>query len=294
MSDDDFGTVNVRRGDRAREIELLRKHYREHRDTLGRLAAEAPTEYLAGEYHRLIGAIDSALGKIDDLEGRPPAVDPHGDPLRAKTEPGTRTLITPNPTPSAPPPPPPARGMEPEHVVAPAPGSRLLLMAVAALVVLAIIGYLIYRASGDRRAATSSTTTIAESTAPVTNAPPGTIEPVTPAPATTSSAAARAGALSLTPAVADYGTIRRGTRAARQIEVTNSSNAPISIKVARSQCKCLFYEYKDTIAPKKKETITVTVDGARAKAGTLAETIDVTSKADPSVSATFEVSATIK
>lgn len=290
MSDDDFGTVNVRRGERAREIELLRKHYRDHRDALGRLAAEAPTEYLAGEYHRLIATIDNALGKIDDLEGHPPQVDPHGDPLRAKTEPGTRTLIT--PTPAAPPPPPAGHAAEPEHIVPPAAGSRLLLMIVAAVVVLAIIGYLIYRASGDRRASTTTTTTIAESTAPaVTETAPGTVEPVTPAPAT---AARAAGALTLTPAVADYGTIRKGTRAARQIEVTNGSTAPISIKVARSECKCLFYEYKDTIAPKKKETITVTVDGARAKSGTLAETIDVTSKSDPSVTTAFQVSATIK
>ena len=103
-----------------------------------------------------------------------------------------------------------------------------------------------------------------------------------------------AGALVASPAVADYATIRKGTRAARQVEVANNSAEPISIKVSRSQCKCLFYEYKDTIAPKKKETITVTVDGARAKAGTLLETIDVTSKKDPSVTTSFQVSATIK
>src|SRR5512138_265563 len=68
---DDFGTVNVRRGDRAREIEVLRQHYRGHRDALSRLAADAPTEQLAAEYNRLIAGIDDALRKLDELEGRP-------------------------------------------------------------------------------------------------------------------------------------------------------------------------------------------------------------------------------
>jgi len=252
---EDYGTVNVRRGERSREIELLRQHYGEHREALVRMAAEAPTSHLAGEYHRLIRDIDAALAKVDEIEG-----------------PGTRPLVTPA-QPVEAPAPPPSNG-------------RLILIVVAGAIVLAIIGYLIYRASGDRGAKTT-TATITEGTTPVTTTTaPVTIEPVTPAPV--------AGGLTVSPVVADYGTIRKGTRATRQIEVTNAGAAPLSYKVARSQCKCLFYEYKDTIAPKGKETITVTVDGARAKAGTLQETIDVTSKKDPTVTASFQVSATIK
>ena len=279
---DDFGTVNVRRGDRGREIELLRQHYRQHRDALMKLASEAPTEYLAGEYQRLVRDIDTSLAKLDEIEGRRAAAptaaapEPHGDPLRAKTEPGARTLITP-------PPPPPAAasvdaGMSPS-------ASRLILIVVAGVIVLGIIGYLIYRASGERRrtaAITETTMTTATST----------IEPVTPAPSTVASTAASP--LVASPVVADYGTIRKGTRAARQVDVANNSAEPVTIKVSRSQCKCLFYEYKETIAPKKKETITVTVDGARAKAGALQETIDVSSKKDPSVTTSFQVAATIK
>jgi hypothetical protein len=269
---DDFGTVNARRGERAREIELLRQHYRDHREALVRMTSEAPTEYLAGEYQRLIRDIDSALAKIDEIEGRRTvAEDLH-------TEPGSRTLIT--PTPSHTPPP---------HAVeaAPATGSRMMLIVVAGVIVLAIIGYLIYRAS-DRGPKT--TTAITESTVTETAATttaPATIEPVTAAPVASST-------LAVSPAVADYGTIRKGTRATRQIEVTNASGAPLSFKVSRSLCKCLFYEYKDTIAAKRKETITVTIDGARAKPGSLQETIDVTSKKDPSVTASFQVSATIQ
>src|SRR5258705_13090803 len=67
---DDFGTVNVRRGDRAREIEVMRQRYRAHRDTLQRLAADAPTDHLATEYQRLAGEIDVAMAKLGELEGR--------------------------------------------------------------------------------------------------------------------------------------------------------------------------------------------------------------------------------
>src|SRR4051812_44931137 len=86
---DDFGTVNVRRGDRAREIEVLRQHYRGHRDALSRLVADAPTEQLAAEYQRLVAGIDEALRKLDELEGRP------------ATQPGTRA-VPPTPSMTAP------------------------------------------------------------------------------------------------------------------------------------------------------------------------------------------------
>ena len=276
---DDFGTVSVRRGDRGREIERLRQHYRQHRDALVSMSSEAPTEALAAEYQRLIGDIDTALAKLDELEGRTAAGEGAGAPPR--TEPGSRPLVTP--------PPPPY-----ESAAASTPGnSRLLLIVVAGVIVLGIIGYLIYRASGDRRHS-ATTTAITESTVTTATAP-STIEPVTPAPA---SATPAGGALAVNPAIADYGTIRKGARAVRQLEVTNNSAEPLVIKVSRSQCKCLFYEYDDkhAIAPKGKETLTVAVDSSRpgAKVGALQETIDVTSKKDPSVTASFQVSATIK
>jgi hypothetical protein len=61
---DDFGTVSMKRGDRAREIEILRQHYGKHRDVLARLMSDAPTEHLATEYQRLLAEIDAALRKI--------------------------------------------------------------------------------------------------------------------------------------------------------------------------------------------------------------------------------------
>src|SRR5258708_39606786 len=67
---DEFGTVSVKRGDRAREIEVLRQHYGTHRDALQRMIPDAPTEQLAAEYQRLVASIDASLRKLDELEGR--------------------------------------------------------------------------------------------------------------------------------------------------------------------------------------------------------------------------------
>jgi hypothetical protein len=278
----------MRRGDRAREIEVLRQHYRDHRDQLMKMISEAPSEHLATEYQRLVRDIDGSLGKLDELEGRGAAPAAARDPLlNQKTEPGTRQLVTP------PPPPPPAR----EYETAPASAgsnSRTLFMVGAAVLAIAIIGFLVWRAARDRRverpivSETTAADTAASSTA---TAPP----PIAPAPGTTSSAPAAAGAaLSVAPAVADYGTIRKGTRAVRQLEVTNTTSQPITYTVARSQCRCLYYDYTGKLAPKKKETLTVTVDAAKAKAGNLAETVEITSKQNASVNASFQVNAVVK
>jgi hypothetical protein len=157
------------------------------------------------------------------------------------------------------------------------------LIVFAAIVVLAVIGGLIWRASSDRKAQSQQTSTAAA----VTDTAPATITPVTPAPKALAP-------LVVAPAVVDFGTVAKGTRAARQLEVANNGTAPITIEVSRSLCRCLYYEYSGQVAPKKRETITVTLDGARAKAGTFDETIMVTVKKDPSITTNFQVTGTVK
>jgi hypothetical protein len=258
---EEFGTVNVRRGERAREIEVIRQHYRHHREALTNLVAEAPTEHLAGEYNRLIQEIDLALGKLGELEGRP-------------SEPGLKPLVTTPPlrdhgfTPS--------RMPGDETSAAPTP-ARLILIIAAGVLVLAVIGWLMWRASVDERPVTP----IVTETAPVTNT-----EPITPAPAPT--------ALAMEPPVHDFGTIRKGTRAARQFEVANNTDQPVSINIARSACRCLYYDYANVVPPNGRETITVTLDGAKAPAGALQESIAVSARRDPSVATSFLVKATIR
>lgn len=300
---DDFGTVNVRRGDRAREIDLLRQRYRAHRETLSRLIGEAPSEHLAAEYQRLIDEIDASVAKLNELEGRPATTPgttavPAAPPPRRTTDAGTRPLVNSLPAVDLGPDP---GTYEPPEAEAQG-GSRMILIVLAGLVVLGILGWIIWRASTDRgprpvvdQTATTATQPISDTAAVDTGAVAGTVapvQPVTPAPVTPAPASAQ---LRLTPTLQDYGVIRKGTRAARQFEVVNLAGQPLRIKVARSQCKCLYYEYTENLTPNKKETITVTVDGARAKAGDLREALDVTvAKAGGPVLGTIQVSARIQ
>ena len=247
----------------ARELEVLRAHYRRHRAKLDELIADAPTEVLAAEYRALIQEIDNALFKLDEIEAPPP---------RLKTEPGLQPLVTSS---SAPP--------QVEEVDNDA-RSRLGLIAVAAVIALAIIGWFIWRASSDRPGGTIVSAPPETATAPETVAEE---PPVTPAPPP-------AVVLSVSPTAANYGAIRKGTRATRQFEVTNEGDEPVSISVARSACRCLYYEYNELVPPKGKETITVTINGAKVNAGELRETIRITSKRDPSIATSFDVTATIR
>jgi hypothetical protein len=266
---DDFGTVNVRPSARSREIEAIRQHYRAHRDTLARLAGEAPSEQLAAEYHRLIASIDASLVKLAELAGVPPSLAAAPLPTAA-----SRPLVM---TPG-----------EPAPSVSSSSSSRIFLIIFIGLLVLVAIAWLIWRASSERPPSAQRTTTqpVATSTTPVET---GTIaRAVTPAPAASAS-------LRVTPAVQDYGIIRRGTRAVREFELINTGSIPISIAVSRSACRCLFYAYNGKkIAPNAHETITVTVDGARAKSQVVDEQLAVTAKEDPSAAARIGIRATIK
>jgi hypothetical protein len=266
---DEFGTVNVRRGERGKEIEAIRQQYRHHRDALVRMVADAPTEHLAAEYQKLIREIDSSIAKLDEIEGRP-AGSPGTRPLVTTPADEVETVVT-DDIPSAAP---------------PQQSSRVMMIVIAGVIVLAAIVWLLWRASGDRSKVVEQpatvTTPVVETTATTTTSA------TTPAPVATTAV------LKITPAAANYGTIRKGTRAVRQFSVENTSAAAVPVKVARSTCKCLFYHYTEKVPAHGKETITVTIDGARAKAGALHETVVVTSKNDPAVTAQFDVNATIQ
>lgn len=177
---------------------------------------------------------------------------------------------------------------EPEIVAAqPGNGVRVLLIVSVAILALSLIGYLIWRASSDGPAEATGTV-IEESTAVETNSTaPETVAEAQPVPVPDSE-------LVMTPRSQDYGLVRKGTRATRQYVFTNNSEEPVTIALARSACRCLYYEYEKLVPPKAKESITVTVDGAKAKAGTLRESVKVTTQAEPAVSTSFDVIATIR
>jgi hypothetical protein len=278
---DDFGTVNVQRGARSREIEVIRQHYRRHRESLTEMIADAPTEHLANEYRRLIGDIDASLVKLDELDrgsGAMPAMTTEAAamPVMPGPAPGMRPLVTTYA---------PEENVELPQTAA-EPRSRLPLIIIVTLLALAAIGSLIWWAS--KKDAPAAGTVVEETTAPTSTAP------VTETEQATAEVTAASDALTVTPKSHDYGVIRKGTRATRQFEVANHTDQPITMVLARSSCRCLFYEYQALIAPRGKESVTVTVDGARAKAGALRETVRVTSKTDAGAATSFEVIATIQ
>ena len=256
---DDFGTVSARR---AKEIELLRKH----RESLVKMLADVDAQL------RDLGEITSPII---------PATPPH--PARRAAEDdslGSRPILNTAST-----------WEEPDPASAqPGGGMRILLILGAAVLAFALIGWLIWRASSDRPAADATieeTTTPAETATAATAAAepePGTIAPVE-RPAVVG--------MSVTPRAHDYGLVRKGTRATRQFQFRNDSEEPVTIAVSRSQCRCLYYEYEGLVPPKATETITVTVDGAKAKAGTLRETLRITPKGG-GAGTSFDVIATVR
>ena len=251
---DDFGTVSARR---AREIEVLRKH----RESLVKMLAD----------------VDAQLRELGEITAPviPPPARPAAHPIESR--PIVNTAATYDDEPA-------------DTVAQPGGGPRILILAGVALLALALIGWLIWRASSDRPAATETvveeTATDTAATAAEDNVADGTaVEPGTIAPASAQ--------MRVTPRSQDYGLIRKGTRATRQYQFRNDGEEPVTITVSRSACRCLYYEYEALVPPKATETITVTVDGAKAKAGNLRETIEVTAK-NGSGGTTFDVIATIR
>jgi hypothetical protein len=252
---DDFGTVSARR---AKEIEVLRKH----RESLVKMLADVDAQL------RDLGEITSPVIQAPRQE----------DPF------GSRPIVN-----TA------ADWEEPESVTHAQPGGglRVLVILGVGLLAVALIAWLIWRASSDRP---KTDAVIEETTAPAettTTAAAATTEPGTIAPVETATTPAAA-AMSITPRSHDYGLIRKGTRATRQFQFRNDSDLPVTIAVSRSQCRCLYYEYESLVAPKATETITVTVDGAKAKAGTLRESLRVAPKKGGSAGTSFDVIATVR
>ncbi len=265
---EEFGTVNVKREDRAREIEAIRQRFHRHRDTLTNLAADAPTLALGSEYNRLIKEIDIQVARLSALQERTPN---DTQPLK-RTEPGRKPLT---PAPAF------------ESVIPDEPSratSRIVLIVLTGLVVLGAIAWLMWQASSEPLPVTS--TVAATDTTPTTT----TIEPVTPAP----EPVATGPALVIEPASQAFGVIRRSSRPSRQFEVSNNTDQPIAIAVSRSKCRCLFYAHNGTIEPRKKETITVTIDATRVKQKSIKEKVTISDKANRAHEASFNVNATIR
>ncbi|MGH9456283.1 MAG: DUF1573 domain-containing protein [Thermoanaerobaculia bacterium] len=250
-----------RDGGVLREIDLLRKKYADHRSTLERLASDAPSEALAARYRELIGELDASMARIAELEL-------HGtEPEQQAAEPSWHDRPIHAPSPAA------------HHAAArPSTGARTLLIVLAGIFMIAILGILAWNWIQDEEEPADQIA--ATGTAPPAAAPP----PAEPAEAD----------LIVRPQAHDFGTVSRGARAARQFEVVNQTDATLPIQVQRSDCRCLWFEYADTIPPRGTTTLTVTVDGTKAPPGRLTETVEIVSRTEPPVSVSFDVTASIQ
>ncbi|MFN2441642.1 MAG: DUF1573 domain-containing protein, partial [Thermoanaerobaculia bacterium] len=119
------------------------------------------------------------------------------------------------------------------------------------------------------------------------------VEPSDEEPVVESDLVAREPSLSASPDQQSFGELRRGTRAVRQFEISNNTDDTLPITVLRSDCRCLWFEYADTIPPRGTTTLTVTVDAAKAPAGTLRESVRIVSRTEPPITVAVEVIAEI-
>lgn len=286
---DDFNTVNIGRQQMTRELEVLRERYIAQRRTLAQLEAEAPSEDLAGRYRELQKDIDAAIAKLGELAS--PAPSPRRttpSTTRIPTGPvaaaGVVDPVLPGAMPAAER---PLRTTVATHesvrADAGANTTRLALMFLVAAIVLTALGLLVWKfAGGDDKGDTSR---IVESTTTTATTAETTTVTETPAPASS---------LAVNPATHDFGVIRKGTRAVRQFRVENNSDAPIDIQIARSTCRCLWFDYESKVPAGNSTILAITVDGAKAKAGKLDEQVKISNKADPSDTTTVRLTAAIQ
>ena len=281
MSEEDFGTVNVGRQQLGRELELLKQRYLGQRDVLAQLESEAPSEELARRYRELQQEIDLAINKLGELANPPRRTSPSQTRLPAvtsvppATSAGERPLHTHTP-------------MEPGGEVESGDTQRLFMIIGAALVVLLLLGGLVWMFARDDEEEPGTQPVVTESsTAPATSA--GTVEPVA-----TATVPAEGAGISVSPAQHDFGTIRKGTRAVRQFRIQNRSGQAVTVQIPRSTCRCLWFDYDSKIAANSSTILAVTVDGAKAKAGQLEETVTISNKADPTQKTALRVVATIE
>jgi len=276
---DDWGTVNLTREKAiGREIEQLRARYLHHLGTLEKLITDAPTDHLAGEYERVRQEVELSLHKLNELETGIPAPRPavSRTPVPAPSSRGRSGSKRPEDD--------PFYQTNPSVLVQRDSPLRALAIVLIGFLVVALAGYFFWKyVQGQRAGRSDPAAAAAMSTAPEETAT--TLKEITPEPLPAG--------FTISPPSQDFGRIRRGTRATRQFELTNNTDAEIPLAVSRSSCKCLWFEYV-ALPPGASSTLTVTIDAARAPKGTLRETVKVSSKTNPEISENLEVTAVIQ
>ncbi|MGK2856732.1 MAG: DUF1573 domain-containing protein [Thermoanaerobaculia bacterium] len=297
MPGDDWSEREIDRGAALdREVDRLRGVYRDHAETLSKLAGTAPSKQLARRYQEMIAEINKAIVGLDGVDqdaitrktGERPAPIPDSEkPTREKPilPPGV-PIITPQKPDTE------ERPILSSYTAAakpePAEGDdgalmRIVLIVGLAVVMLAVLGLFVWKFSGDRTASSAGAkpVTIVE--------PPPKEEPVTPAPEPEP-----ASPLTISPQQQDFGTIAKGTSGVRTFELANRGKSTLTLQVARSRCRCLWYDLPRPLPAGGRGTLTVRLDGGKAPSGVLSESIGISAKSAPDAVAVFEVTADVK
>lgn len=284
--------------DSRRELENLRQRYHEHRRSVRHLLQTAPDERLATRYEATLTELQKSIDQLDRIDRESPA-----EPEQAPFDPNQTRSIKPAATPAAtgtlstr-----PAASFDDvdidtrnrgwNHPVVrdetvereqPSPaggrkGSALAWIAGIIILIVLVLAAIMYWPEGgesaeDADAATA--TLVEENTAEEPPAPPSV--------------------LTVEPATYDYGIIRKGTRSVHRFTIQNRTDQVLPISVSRSDCRCLWYDHPPEIPAGESAEVAITVDGARADAGVLTETVVLTSEAEPEARAEIELTAQIR
>ena len=100
--------------------------------------------------------------------------------------------------------------------------------------------------------------------------------------------------VSVEPQGHDYGLVLRGQRVSRTFVVRNLTGETLDIRLQRSQCRCLWYQYDDELEPGETVQMVIAVDGGKAPSGRLTERIGILSRKDPITYAEVRLTAVVE
>ena len=270
--DDHWSEVEIQRGEALdREIDRLRQVYQRHELALSDLAATAPTRQLARRYRELIAELRSAAANLSSIDGKAAAEAPEASREPAAPAAGPtwdlEQKVVPSPTIR-----PPMEQRERRHV------ARAALIILMAIVVIALLGVLVWSFSGEgqRRAVVSPPAeemVVEEEVLPVEEPLPS---------------------LEVVPPVQDYGEVKKGTRVVKTFRVLNRTDEQVSIRIERSDCRCLWYDHPGTVPANGEATLSITLDGARVEAGPLTQRVVVSTTGQPPETAEAELTAEVR
>ncbi|MDX1582263.1 MAG: DUF1573 domain-containing protein [Thermoanaerobaculia bacterium] len=276
-----------------RELENLRQRYQEHRRSVRHLLQTAPDSKIARQYETTLGELQRAIDQLDRVDRQPQAGAgaEEFDPNETREIPASRRPAE-EPTPAATA---PGRPFDEEELSSARTwddpvvkdesvkrdeskrdSKSIRYWIIGLLIAIVIAGIIIAWPFVDSPEVDQQPVESEVVTEPVVEE----VEPPQP--------------LIAEPSAYDYGIIRKGTRSLHRFTITNRTEQPLPISVGRSDCRCLWYDYPSEVPAGGSVELAITVDGARADAGVLTETVEVSSEAIDGSLAEIDITAEVR